>query len=117
MSSLSIILPPGSGRSYDCGPMHAVFKADGDETARRYSVSEWTVAPQSPGPGAHSHEKTDEIFLITDGTMTVRVGSEWLDAARGTFLRIPAGVVHDFENRTDHPATLSMCFSPAHSST
>ena len=34
-----IFLPPGAGRSYDAGPMHAVFKADGAETGDRYCVS------------------------------------------------------------------------------
>jgi mannose-6-phosphate isomerase-like protein (cupin superfamily) len=92
--------------------MRAVFKADGAETAGRYSVSEWTVAPHSPGSGPHSHEESDEIFLITDGTMAVRVGDDWVDAPCGTFLRIPAGVIHDFENRTDHPATLFNVFTP-----
>jgi mannose-6-phosphate isomerase-like protein (cupin superfamily) len=92
--------------------MHAVFKADGVETSGCYSVSEWTVAPRSPGSGPHSHEENDEIFLITEGTMAVRVGDEWVEASRGTFLRIPAGVVHDFENRTDQPATLFNVFIP-----
>ena len=112
MNSSSIILPPGGGRSYNCGPMRAVFKADGAETAGRYSVSEWTVAPNSSGPGPHSHEENDEIFLITEGVMSVRVGDQWIDAARGAFLRIPAGVIHDFENRTEHPATLFNVFIP-----
>jgi mannose-6-phosphate isomerase-like protein (cupin superfamily) len=92
--------------------MRAVFKADGAETAGRYSVSEWTVAPHSPGSGPHAHEDADEIFLITEGTMAVRVGDAWVEAPRGTFLCIPAGVMHDFENRTDHPATLFNVFTP-----
>jgi mannose-6-phosphate isomerase-like protein (cupin superfamily) len=112
MNSTSLVLLPGRGRAYECGPMRAVFKADGAETAGRYSVSEWTVAPHSPGSGPHSHDESDEIFLITEGTLAVRVGDDWVDAPRGTFIRIPAGVVHDFENRTDHPATLFNVFTP-----
>lgn len=112
MNSTPLILLPGQGRAYKCGPMLAVFKADGAETNGRYSVSEWTVAPHSPGSGPHSHEDSDEIFLITAGIMAVRVGDDWIDAPRGTFLRIPAGVIHDFENRTDHPATLFNVFTP-----
>jgi mannose-6-phosphate isomerase-like protein (cupin superfamily) len=107
-----IILAAGCGRAYECGPMRAVFKADEAETSGRYSVSEWTVAPHSSGSGPHSHEGNDEIFLVTEGTMMVRVGDEWIEAPRGTFLRIPAGVIHDFENRTDKPATLFNVFIP-----
>lgn len=112
MSSIPLVLLPGRGRTYECGPMRAVFKADGAETAGRYSVSEWTVAPRSAGSGPHSHETNDELFLITEGIMAVRIGDDWIDAPRGTFLRIPAGVIHDFENRTDQPATLFNVFTP-----
>lgn len=112
MFAQPIVLPAGCGRTYECGPMRAVFKADGPETADRYSVSEWTVAPRSAGPGPHAHEENDEIFLVTEGAMAVRVGENWVQAERGTFLRIPAGVIHDFENRTDRPATLFNVFIP-----
>jgi hypothetical protein len=35
-----ILLLPGAGRAYAMGPLHTVFKADGDETRGRYSISE-----------------------------------------------------------------------------
>ncbi len=34
-----IVIPPGEGRRYACGPMHSVFLADGAETGDRYSAS------------------------------------------------------------------------------
>jgi mannose-6-phosphate isomerase-like protein (cupin superfamily) len=92
--------------------MTAVFKADGAETAVRYSVSEWTVAPHSPGSGPHSHESNEELFLVTEGVMSVRVGDQWIDAPRGTFIRVPAGVMHDFENCSSQPATLFNVYLP-----
>ena len=107
-----IVLLPGKGRSYACGPMTAVFKADGSESADRYSVSEWTVAPHSPGSGPHSHESNEELFLVTEGTMSIRVGDEWIDGPIGTFVRVPAGVIHDFENRTSQAATLFNVYLP-----
>lgn len=55
----SIVLDPGQGRSYPMGRISAVFKADGDETAGRYSISEWWLEPNTQGPGAHSHEDED----------------------------------------------------------
>ena len=95
-----ILLPPGEGRHYPCGPMHALFLADGAESGDRYSVSIWWVEPGKPGPGAHAHEANEELFYVIEGTMAFRVGDAWVDAPAGTFLRIPAGVTHDFENRT-----------------
>ncbi|MDW5593703.1 cupin domain-containing protein [Conexibacter stalactiti] len=112
MSERAIILPPGAGRAYEIGPMRGVFKADGPESGDRYCVSEWSVAPHGSGPGAHLHEHNEELFLVTEGTMAFRVGDEWIDAPCGTFLRIPAGMLHDFENRTAEPATAFNVFIP-----
>ena len=112
MSEQPIVVPPGGGRVYDLGTMRGVFKADGAETGDRYCVSEWTVRPRQPGPGAHHHAGNEELFLVTEGTMAFLVGDEWVDAPAGTFLRIPAGVTHDFANRTDAPATAFNVFVP-----
>ena len=99
-SSEVIFLPPGGGRSYQAGPMRAVFKADGPETGDGYCVSEWWLEAGDSGPGPHSHEDNVEIFYVIEGTMSFLVGNRWLDAPRGSFLRIPAGVTHDFANRS-----------------
>jgi mannose-6-phosphate isomerase-like protein (cupin superfamily) len=107
-----IILGPGQGRSYDCGAMRAVFKADGTETGDRFSVSEWWLEPHSTGPGAHSHEENDELFLVLEGRPSVLVGESWHDMPAGSFLMIPARTIHDFENRTDAPAGLFNVFIP-----
>ncbi len=112
MNDEPIVLAPGAGRAYDLGPMRGVFKADGPETQDRYCVSEWSVEPRGAGPGAHHHDANEELFLVTDGTMAFLLGDEWVDAPRGTFLRIPAGMTHDFENRTDAPATAFNVFLP-----
>ena len=107
-----IVLAPGEGRAYELGPMRGVFKADGPETDDRYCVSEWSVEPHQPGPGPHHHEANDELFVVTEGTMTFLLGDEWIEAPTGTFLRIPAGVTHDFENRSDESATAFNVFIP-----
>ena len=112
MSEETIVLPPRAGRAYEIGPLRGVFKADGPETGDRYSVSEWTVAPGQEGPHVHSHEANDELYLVTDGTMWFLTGEEWIEAPAGTFLRIPAGVTHAFENRSAEPATAFRVFIP-----
>lgn len=112
MNDEALVLPPGAGRSYDLGAMRGVFKADGPETGDRYCVSEWRLAPGADGPGPHHHEANEELFLVTDGTMDFLVGERWIEAPRGTFLRVPAGVTHDFRNRTDSPATAFNVFLP-----
>ena len=101
----AVLLEPGKGRAYPMGRIAAVFKADGAETENRYSVSEWSLEPHTQGPGAHAHPE-DSVFYVIEGTMSVLVGARWTHATRGSFLLIPGGVVHDFENRTGERAAL-----------
>ena len=60
----TILLGPDEGRSYPCGDMHAVFKTDGDETDRSYSISEWILEPGCQGPGSHQHDANDDVFFV-----------------------------------------------------
>src|SRR4051794_19742156 len=98
-----VVLAPGGGRSYPMGRISAIFKADEAETANRYSISEWWLEPNSTGPGAHSHEE-DDVFFVLEGTMSVLLGDEWIDATAGSFVLIPGGTTHDFQNRSDRRA-------------
>lgn len=95
-----IVLAPGAGRRYDMGAMAAIFKADGAETESRYSISEWWLEPHTTGPGAHSHDE-DDIFFVLEGTMSFLVDDRWEDAPQGSFVLVPGGTHHDFENRSD----------------
>lgn len=98
-----VVLPPGGGRSYPMGRIHAVFKADGPESEDRYSISEWWLDARTTGPGAHAHEE-DDVFYVLAGTMSFRVGDDWIDAAAGSFVLVPGGMTHDFENRGSEKA-------------
>jgi mannose-6-phosphate isomerase-like protein (cupin superfamily) len=107
-----IVLPRGDGRRYEMGPLRAVFKADEAETDARYSVSEWWLRPHTDGPGAHSHEANDEIFYVLAGRPEIRIGDAWVALEPGSFVRIPARVIHDFRNTTDQDAGLLNVFIP-----
>ena len=87
------------------GRINAVFKSDGPETGSLYSISEWRLEPHTQGPGAHSHPE-DDIFFVTLGNMSLLIGGEWVHAAQGSFVLVPGGTIHDFENRSDAPAAV-----------
>jgi quercetin dioxygenase-like cupin family protein len=101
----SVVLGAGEGRRYDMGRIQAIFKSDGTETAGAYSISEWRLEPHTTGPGAHQHPE-DDVFYVTEGTMSVFVEDEWIEATAGSFVLVPGGVIHDFENRGDAPAAM-----------
>lgn len=94
-----ILRLPDAGRAYAMGPLRAVFKADGDETRGRYSISEWWLDPYTRGPGAHTHDE-DDVFFVIEGTMSFLVGGAWIDAPKGALVIAPGGTAHDFENRS-----------------
>lgn len=98
-----VLLSPGEGRKYAMGPMSAIFKCDGEETADQYSISEWWLEPHTQGPGAHSHPE-DDVFFVLQGTMSFLVDDKWVDAPAGSFALVPGGVTHAFENRGDERA-------------
>ena len=80
------------------GRISALFKADGSETGKAYSISEWWLEPRTKGLGAHSHEE-DDVFYVIEGTMSFLIDGRWVDAPHGSFVLAPGGAVHDFENR------------------
>ncbi len=98
-----VILGPGEGRAYPMGRLSAVFKAGGAESDGLYAISEWWLDPYTKGPGAHSHPD-DDVFYILEGTMSVLVDDAWTDVSAGSFVLIPGGVTHTFENRTGERA-------------
>ncbi len=108
----ALILLPGEGRSYNCGTMTAIFKADENETDNQYSVSEWWLEPNSEGPGPHMHEENTEVFYVLEGTVSILVGDQWVHAAKGSFIRIPPKTMHDFANRTEQKAGLLNVYIP-----
>ena len=108
----AIVLPPSGGRRYEMGALAAVFKADAAETRERYSVSEWWLEPHADGPCAHARAANDEIFYVIEGSPELLVGQEWVALEKGAFVRVPAGVMHDFRNTTDGAAGILNVFIP-----
>ena len=107
----AIVLGPGEGRAYPMGRISAVFKADGRETGAGYSISEWWLEPHTKGPGAHSHPE-DDVFYVIAGTMSLLAGDEWTHAGPGSFVLVPGGVTHDFENRGEVRAGVLNFYAP-----
>ena len=49
---------------------------------------------------------------MLSGVASILAGEDWLEAPAGSFVRIPATVMHDFENRTDERVGLLNVFLP-----
>jgi quercetin dioxygenase-like cupin family protein len=106
-----VMWPGGGGRSYAMPAMQADFKIDA-ESGGRYSISEWLLEPGCPGVGPHNHEANDDIFYVLEGTIEFLIGADWHRAEKGAFLRVPAGVTHDYRNTSEQPARLLNIYIP-----
>jgi len=92
------------------GPL--TFKLTGDESNGELTVFENVIAP-GDGPPAHLHEAQDESWYVLDGTLRFMLGSSIQSAPAGSFVFVPRGTVHCFQNVGDGPARILVMFNPA----
>lgn len=108
-----ILRQPGEGRDYKLGgseEIEVTFKADGEEVANKYSITEWWMEKGAPAVDAHIHETNDELIYVLEGTASVLNGENWVQLKKGGMAIIPAGVVHGFRNDSDQRAGILNIF-------
>jgi mannose-6-phosphate isomerase-like protein (cupin superfamily) len=97
------VVPPHAGLAGDPG-----MKASKRSTGGALSVFETTIGA---GPPLHVHDHEDECFYVLDGELSVRCGSDTLNAPAGSFVFLPRGRAHRFW-ATDQPARLLLITVP-----
>jgi mannose-6-phosphate isomerase-like protein (cupin superfamily) len=95
------ILGPGEGERVTYGTSFGVMKATAETTGGGFSMTETLLRPQTAGPPPHAHRETTDTFYVLEGTLRVLVGDDEVDAASGTYVVIPPGVLHTFSNTSD----------------
>ena len=95
------------------GPNTVVVKATGDDTGGTFFLSESTIAPGFPGPPKHVHDQLHDMFYVLDGTLSMQLGDEEVEAGPGAFVCVPPGVPHTFANRSDAPVRFLNFNTPA----
>jgi quercetin dioxygenase-like cupin family protein len=109
----AIVHLPGQGEHHAAGTSEIVIKATGDDTGGTFFLSESVIAAGFPGPPPHRHERLVDMFYVLEGVLTVRLGEETHRLRAGTFVCVPAGVVHTFSNPTDSPVRFLNFNTPA----
>ena len=89
------------------------FLATSAETGGDYLTFECRVEPGKAHLPAHLHPAQTEHFTMLDGILAARVGDETYTLLPGQSLILPAGVVHQWWNATDAPATFRVTATPA----
>ncbi len=105
-----VVRGPGEGESIMGGAV--VFKAGGDNGEGTFSLPEARLSPRFPGPVAHRHERMLDSFYVLEGTLTVRLGDDEIDAGPDSYAIVPPGNVHTFANRGDTPVRMLNLMAP-----
>ncbi len=99
-----ILINPSEGRKYKIGKSEkteVTFKADGAEVDNKYSITEWWMDENGPGPEPHIHETQDELIYILSGPVAILIADTWTSMDKGGTVVIPAGTTHTFKNDSD----------------
>jgi quercetin dioxygenase-like cupin family protein len=104
---------PGGGEMVD-NPLGAdlVFKARGDQTQGTMTAFENAVAP-GDGPPLHTHANEDESAYVLEGEVRFKLGHEIHAAPAGSFVFIPRGTPHAWQNVGAGPARMLVHFTPS----
>jgi quercetin dioxygenase-like cupin family protein len=109
----AILIAPNDGRTVK-NPAGGVltFKAGAGQTGGAVTAFQTTVAP-GEGPPLHLHPSEDEVLYVLHGELRVRLEAAIHKAPAGSFVFIPRGVPHTWQNAGDHEASLFVLFTPA----
>jgi quercetin dioxygenase-like cupin family protein len=112
-ASAAVTVGPGEGATIQGpagGPL--TFKVRGAQTGGLLTAFENVVAP-GDGPPLHTHANQDESSYVLDGRLRFRLGDERSDAPQGSFVFVPRGLAHCFQNVGESPARILVAFTPS----
>jgi len=90
----------------------ALIKARAETTNGAFTALVNAIAP-GQGPPLHIHVREDEMYYVLGGELRFKIGDQMLDAGTGSFVFIPRGTEHCFQNAGSGPARLLVMFAPA----
>jgi mannose-6-phosphate isomerase-like protein (cupin superfamily) len=94
----AVLCRSDEGELIELGPSRGRVKLSGDDAIGSATVIDFELAPESPGPPPHLHERITDSFFVLEGTLTVLLGGEEHEAPAGSHVAIPPGNVHTVSN-------------------
>jgi mannose-6-phosphate isomerase-like protein (cupin superfamily) len=107
------VVEPGEGELLDLGPSRSTVKGGVDDGMGSLAVLESTVAAGFPGPVLHLHEQMVDSFYVREGTLTLQLDGQTVEAGAGTYALVPPGNPHTFSNRSEEPVSVLNLMAPA----
>lgn len=105
-------VPPGGGKSVWFNGGLVTFYALGEDTGGAFTLFEEAVAPQEGAP-PHLHHEEDQAIYVLQGDHEFVCDGRAFEAKTGSFVYVPRGVVHSFQNVGTEPGRLLIHSAPA----
>ena len=107
-----LLLAPGEGLSVE-NPVGGIltFKITSDESDGALTAIETFVVRQE-GPPLHVHDQ-DEVIYILAGSLRIKLGESLRGAPAGSFVFIPRGTPHTWQNVGAEPLRFFATIMPA----
>lgn len=71
------------------------------------STTTGQVEPFAKGPLEHVHTNFDELFSVSEGTLSLLVNGKKITISAGQSFTVPRGTYHKFFNETDKPVIVN----------
>ena len=109
----ALVVGPNAGATIE-GPVGGAltFKARGEQTKGTFTALE-NVIPPGQGPPLHTHVNEDEAWYVLEGELRFKIAGELRAAPAGSFVFVPRGTPHCFQNIGGTPARILVMFTPA----
>jgi quercetin dioxygenase-like cupin family protein len=109
----AVIVGPNDGTAIE-GPVGGPlkFKVRGAQTNGALTALE-NVIPPGQGPPLHTHANEDEAWYVIEGELRFKLDADISRAPAGSFVFVPRGTPHCFQNVGDAPARILVMFTPA----
>ena len=109
----AIVMGPGDGQTV-ANPARGglTYKARSGQTGGALTAWESTAAP-GEGPPLHLHVNEDECMYVLEGQLRLRLDDTDHTAPAGSFVFIPRGLPHAWQNTGAGPARVLFVFTPA----
>jgi quercetin dioxygenase-like cupin family protein len=109
----AIVMGPGDGQTV-ANPARGglTYKARSADTGGAVTAWESTAAP-GEGPPIHLHLNEDEFMYVLEGRLRFRLDEADHTVPAGSFVFIPRGLPHTWQNAGDGEARILFVFTPA----
>ena len=105
-------VPPGGGKSVWFNGGLVTFYALGEDTGGAFTLFEEAIAPQDKAL-PHLHHEEDQAFYILEGNYEFVCDGRAFAAGAGSFVYVPRGAVHSYENVGTKPGRILILSTPA----